>query len=188
VGPPSSSRRLVVVGTVDVSPLGDDDGLNTDGLSYTVGDATAPARSGPAIIAHVCNDVGAWGRGFVHALSGRWPDPEREYRRWHRERASNDFALGAVQLVRVEDDLWVANMIGQHGVRRARGGPPPVRYAAIGEALETLAELAEEHSATVHMPRIGSGLAGGRWTDIEPLIQARLMFRGVDTTVYDLPT
>lgn len=83
---------------------------------YITGDATAPNAAGPSIIAPVCNDVGGWGRGFVIAISQRWPEPEQEYRRWYRERNTNDFGLGAVQVVRVGADLWVANMIAQHGV------------------------------------------------------------------------
>jgi len=44
-------------------------------IAYVMGDATAPKADGPKIIVHVCNDVGAWGRGFVVALSRRWPEP-----------------------------------------------------------------------------------------------------------------
>jgi hypothetical protein len=46
------------------------------GLRYIVGDATAP-EDRPAVIAHVCNDVEAWGKGFVLALSRRWKAPEQ---------------------------------------------------------------------------------------------------------------
>jgi hypothetical protein len=35
------------------------------------------------------------------------------------------------------------------------------------------------------MPRIGCGLAGGRWECVEPLIEARLVAAGVPVTVYD---
>jgi hypothetical protein len=35
------------------------------------------------------------------------------------------------------------------------------------------------------MPRIGCGLAGGRWERIEPLIQHNLAERGIPVTVYD---
>jgi hypothetical protein len=49
-----------------------------------VGDATAPAGSGPRVIVHVCNDVGKWGRGFVLALSRKWAEPERRERAWYR--------------------------------------------------------------------------------------------------------
>lgn len=158
----------------------------TSSVHYAVGDATAPPGTGPRIIAHVCNDIGGWGRGFVTALSRRGPEPEAAYRAWSKGRANNDFALGAVQLVPVYENLWVANMIGQHGIRRA-GGRPPVRYEAIGQALGRLSGHALKLGASVHMPRIGAGLAGGEWTRIEPLIVERLCARGVDVSVYDLP-
>lgn len=74
-------------------------------ITYVRGDATAPQGKGVKVIAHVCNDLGGWGKGFVVALSDRWREPEAAYRRWHRERASNDFGLGAVQLVRVGEYL-----------------------------------------------------------------------------------
>lgn len=139
------------------------------------------------MIAHVCNDVGGWGKGFVTALSRRWPEPERAYRAWYRGRASNDFELGAVQLVAVDDGLWVANVVGQHGITASPEGTPPVRYDAITAGLESLSELAGVKSASVHMPRIGCGLAGGKWTMIEPIIKRTLVAGGIDTTVYDLP-
>ena len=40
------------------------------------------------IIAHVCNDSGGWGRGFVLALSKKWPEPESKYRQWFYEGAT----------------------------------------------------------------------------------------------------
>ena len=103
------------------------------GITYVRGDATAPQGKGVKIIAHVCNDLGGWGKGFVLALSRRWPEPEAAYRRWHRERASNDFGLGAVQFVQVGPYIWVANMVGQRGMRTGSKGVP-VRYEAIDAA------------------------------------------------------
>ncbi|MFD8915785.1 macro domain-containing protein [Streptomyces sp. NPDC059575] len=156
------------------------------GIAYVRGDATEPCAGGARVIAHVCNDVGGWGRGFVAALSGRWPEPEASYRAWYRDRAGNDFGLGAVRLVPVAPGLWVANMIGQHGVRRpGRTAPAPVRYDAIDTALDHLAGQVIELGASVHMPRIGCGLAGGSWPRVEPLITGRLVRRGVPVTVYD---
>ncbi|MCF2529753.1 macro domain-containing protein [Yinghuangia soli] len=153
-------------------------------MTYIKGDATAPQGKGVKIIAHVSNDLGGWGKGFVLALSRRWKEPEAEYRQWHRGRAGNDFRLGAVQFVQVDTYLWVANMIGQHGLKAGSHGPP-VRYEAIGEALRTVGDKALELKASVHMPRIGCGLAGGRWELIEPLVTAGLTGRGVPVTVYD---
>lgn len=151
-------------------------------LDYVIGDATQPLHEGPKVICHVCNDIGAWGRGFVLALSRRWPEPEAAYRAW--DRAGE---LGAVQLVQVEPEAWVANMIGQHGIRATKDGPP-IRYDALERCLATVAVEAGRLGASVHLPRIGAGLAGGSWDRIEPLILRQLTERGVSVTVYELAT
>ncbi|MEU6086619.1 macro domain-containing protein [Streptomyces sp. NPDC047085] len=153
-------------------------------IIYIRGDATVPSVKGAKVIAHVCNDIGGWGKGFVLALSRRWPEPEAAYRAWHRDRAKNDFGLGAVQLVQVDPHVWVANMVGQRGIRTGSKGVP-VRYEAIDTALGRLADQVIELGASVHMPRIGCGLAGGTWSRIEPLITERLVKRGISVTVYD---
>ncbi|MER6995537.1 macro domain-containing protein [Streptomyces sp. NPDC000410] len=154
------------------------------GITYVQGDATAPHGKGVKLIAHVCNDLGGWGKGFVVAISRRWPEPEAAFRRWHRERAGNDFGLGAVQSVQVSPYVWVANMVGQRGMRTGSKGVP-VRYEAIDTALGALGDKAVELGASVHMPRIGCGLAGGKWSRVEPLIADRLAARGIPVTVYD---
>ena len=64
-------------------------------IQYIKGDATQPQGAGLKIIAHVCNDMGAWGKGFVVALSKRWKKPEADYRAWYLSKT--DFALGDVQ-------------------------------------------------------------------------------------------
>lgn len=68
-------------------------------LQFIQGDATDPQAKGNRIIAHICNNLGGWGKGFVLAISERWPQPEEEYRRWHCSRSDNDFALGAEELL-----------------------------------------------------------------------------------------
>jgi O-acetyl-ADP-ribose deacetylase (regulator of RNase III) len=152
---------------------------------YVVGDATQPQGSGTKIIVHICNDVGGWGAGFVLALSKRWREPEAEYRGWHRDKSAGDFALGSLQLVQVQPDIFVANLIGQRDVR-PRAGQPPIRYEAVRTGLARLREQALTLSASIHMPRIGCGLAGGRWDAIEPLVIEELLRYGIDVTVYDL--
>ena len=155
-------------------------------IEYIIGDATDPLQDKQAIIVHVCNDIGAWGRGFVVALSKRYPEAERRYRAWFRGADDLPFALGQVQFVEVKANLWVANLIGQHGIRK-RGGVAPIRYEAIREGLTKVAAFARTINASVHMPRIGSGLAGGKWEEIEPIIQSQLIDNGIAVTVYDLP-
>ncbi|MGL4667969.1 MAG: macro domain-containing protein [Saezia sp.] len=155
------------------------------GIHYLQGDATLPEGAGVKIVAHICNDVGGWGKGFVLALSKRWLEPEQMYRNWYRDRQQNDFALGSVQLVQVESALWVCNMISQHGIGVDMKGVPPIRYEALEACLKKLQKQAQKLDANVHMPRIGCGLAGGRWERIEPLITQCLVRHGIDVYVYD---
>lgn len=153
-------------------------------IQYLKGDATAPQAKGIKIIAHICNDIGGWGKGFVLAISKRWEAPEKEYRNWYRFRNKNNFALGEIQVVQVEKYIYVANMIGQKGIKTGSNGVP-VRYDAIEKALEKLSNEALLLNASVHMPRIGCGLAGGKWEEIEPIIERTLLEKNVEVYVYD---
>lgn len=89
-----------------------------------------------------------------------------------------------VQLVRVGQDLLVANMVAQHGYVSA-ANPVAVRYEALDECLRKLAGRLDG-GTTVQMPRIGCGLAGGRWERVEPIIEQRLVAAGFEVLVYDL--
>jgi len=154
-------------------------------INYVIGDATDPQGDDFKVIVHVCNNIGAWGAGFVLAVSKRWKQPEKDYR------ALKTYTLGDVQMIKVEDDILVANLIGQEGTisRNKKTSLPPVRYVAIEHALKYIADVAmlEPNSFSIHMPRIGSGLAGGNWKIIETVIEETLCKAGVSVTVYDLP-
>ena len=153
-------------------------------ITYIEGDATRPAGTGNKIIVHICNDIGRWGKGFVMAISKRWPEPEQQYRQWYQSK--KDFALGEVRFVQVEPDTWVANRIGQHRLSKDAQGTPPIRYEAVQQCLQKVATYAREVNASVHMPRIGCGLAGGTWDKIESIIQSALTSKDFSVIVYDL--
>ena len=152
-------------------------------LNYKVGDATEPVGKGNKIICHICNDIGGWGRGFVLALSNKWKAPEDRY----RSLGASNLTLGMFDLVQVEDDIWVANMVAQHDTRPNKVGVPPIRYGALENALKGVAAVAKSYNATVHMPRIGTGLAGGDWDLIEKIIIKTLSNNCIKVTIYDLP-
>jgi len=154
-------------------------------VKYVKGDATKPQGDGKKIIAHVCNDKGGWGAGFVLALNKLSMKPQKLYRNMYERRRDYFLPLGATQTVYLSDDLYVLNMIAQHGTV-SKLNPQPLCYDALEIALEQLAELAIELGATVHMPRIGCGLAGGSWDVVESIINRTLTLRDVDVTVYDL--
>jgi O-acetyl-ADP-ribose deacetylase (regulator of RNase III) len=159
--------------------------MNQNSILYRIGDATAPEGEGAKVVAHICNDIGGWGRGFVIALSKRWPKAEASYRSWFKGGDSVPFALGQTQFVEVSDQLWVANMIAQRDTRSING-VPPIRYEALVLTLAAVAAFASERRATVHMPRIGCGLAGGSWDEVSAIIERELTSKGVQVVVYDL--
>ena len=151
-------------------------------LKYLIGDATDPAHK-PAMILHCCNDgvngKPAWGRGFVIALSKKYPKAEEAYRDWFR---TGKPLLGDVQYVQVADDVMVGNMIAQHGIRW-QGKTPPIRYDALEACFIHAYDQAIRAGMTVAMPRVGAVLAGGRWGTIEGIIKKTMT---VDSYVYTL--
>lgn len=161
-------------------------------INYLEGDATKPVGEGTKIIVHCCNDVGAWGAGFVLALSSRWENPERSYKEWFRNRntiaslnSTAPFKQGQIQVVSVEDDVLVCNLIGQSGTGKTFG-LTPVRYGAITEGLVRLREfMKNEQKPSIHMPRMGCGLAGGRWERIEAILNYVFGKTKFEINVYD---
>jgi O-acetyl-ADP-ribose deacetylase (regulator of RNase III) len=163
-------------------------------INYLNGDATKPIKPN-ALIAHVCNNVGGWGKGFVMALSAKWPEPERAYRDWFKgifeePQIIEDmkFILGNVQFVPIlteGSNFWVANMIAQNNTRK-RNDPYNkvyIDYDALNTTLDKTFKFAKEKQLTVHMPRIGCGLAGGKWVLIEPLLEVAA--NNIETYIYD---
>jgi len=153
-------------------------------INYIKGDATKPITEGKKIIIHICNNIGLWGKGFVLAISEKWNLPEKEYKEWYKQRATNDFKLGATQFVKVEENIYVANMIAQEGIYK-KNGIPPIRYQAVEQAINKVVEFAIKHNASVHMPRIGCGLAGGEWSEIEVILNKSLLEKNIKTYIYD---
>lgn len=155
-----------------------------EAIKYLKGDATTPQVEGNKIIVHICNDLGGWGKGFVLAVSRKWPEPEKAYREWYKQRLENDFALGAAQLIKVSEDLYVGNMIAQKGLKKINN-LAPIRYEAVSACLNTIKIEALKVNASIHMPRIGCGLAGGKWEEIEPIIIETLLSNDIEVYVYD---
>jgi O-acetyl-ADP-ribose deacetylase (regulator of RNase III) len=149
-------------------------------ISFVVGDATQPIQR-PAVIIHACNDRGLWGHsakaGFVGALSRRWSQPEAAYH------ASNK-ALGTVSASKVEEGLFVINLVCQRGVDEDRCIAPLAFEHCLDVVEEMLAQWPGE-KPSVHLPRIGAGLGKTPWGGIETALRYGLP--GANVFVYDLP-
>lgn len=133
---------------------------------------TASAR--PLIVAHVVNDAGKWGKGVSAAIGQRWPVAEADYRAWRGR------ALGRVLLSTPEPGVTVAHVCAQHGVR-SRVTPVPLHLPSLRLGLFALAQVVLE-GTTVVMPKLGCGLAGGTWPEVEPIIRDALA--RLDVVVY----
>jgi len=174
-------------------------GIEEEMINYVIGDATYPIGDGPKVIAHVVNDVGVWGKGFVLAISKKWPGAKKRYLDLAKplclssgkyERRVN-LRLGDVHLVAAEPGIWIANMVAQRGLISA-SNPIPLQLDALAECLAVVKSMAlavdaqgVPSHASVHCPRIGCGLGGSTWENVEPIIMREL--DGVDVYVYDLP-
>lgn len=155
-------------------------------IHYLKGNAADPRDHSPCVIAHIVNDIGRWGAGFTRSLDDNDTYPGQSY--------LDTFQTGELQLgtvwfcsYKVEKrgqplrHYSVANMCAQHGVGRAN---KPIRYDALEKCLVSVAAHLKIMKVPVCMPRIGTGLAGGSWGVIEPMIEKTLGEHQV--YVYDL--
>jgi O-acetyl-ADP-ribose deacetylase (regulator of RNase III) len=154
-------------------------------ITYLHGNALDPRGTGHKIIAHIVNDkTPNWGAGFPSVMKNKWPDVQKDFREWTLSNQKN-LSLGEIHATPIADDLTVIHMVAQHGY-----GPstkPRIRYAALRTCLDKLASFASSKSASVHMPKIGTGQAGGNWFIVADLIDNALVRQNIAVTVYLLP-
>lgn len=182
-------------------------------ITTIVGDATKPKREGekPIVIAHCCNDIPAWGSGFVNAVTDRWGEgPRQAYLSWGSDPKTRpalydevqteynvaiatwqlDFGLGKAQILRLPNNIYIANMVGQHGVKGQDASRPPIRYLALIDAMQFVKTfiqtvLFDHDDVEIHCPKFGSDLAGGNWDFIHEIIKEVWVDKGISVTVYE---
>lgn len=152
-------------------------------INYVKGDATALiAKDGTtAIIPHVCNINGGWGAGFVLALSKKWKQPEQRYRQWFKDQ--DDFVLGAIDMIQVEKNIYVANMLAQSGYL-SKDNPQPLDYYALEQCMFQVADWFVDMNVEIHGPMFGSLRSGGSWQIIEKMIEDYWVANGIPVTIY----
>lgn len=162
----------------------DDERDSTAPIKQLQGDALQPRGTGKRLLVQVVNDRSeAWGGGFARAVAAKHPEAQRDYREWRRMRRGADL-LGEVHCFG-GPLLSIASIVAQSGY-----GPsvsPRLRYPALQAGLKKVAELAKSVSASVHMPKIGSGQAGGHWEVILEMVRSEIASKGIAVTVYTLP-
>lgn len=181
--PPFPGRRFPrVVGILTPQAGGEPEELI---LHHVFGDALEPRGEGPKLIAHVVNDkTPNWGGGFALEIRKRWKFVQDDFREWAMSDSRN-LSLGKVHVTHISDNLGIVHMVAQSGYGKSTR--PRIRYSALHESLERLAEVAAQSGASVHMPRIGTGNAGGNWQLIREMVDEAVTRHGVRVVIYDLP-
>ena len=153
-------------------------------ITYLRGDATRPRGDGIRVVSQIVNDRAAmWGGGFALVVRKKWPQVQDSFRSWAE--SGRNLELGNVHVAFADNSTAVFNMVCQHGY-----GPSPkprIRYAHLKSCLDQLASFALQQHASVHLPRIGCGQAGGSWEIVRELVDYTLCRQGVRVTVYDPP-
>ena len=159
---------------------------NKSPINYLKGDASLPLEEHTLII-HVVNILGKWGKGFVLSLSKQFPIAKSDYVKWSKDKET--FGLGEVQFVCVDQQkaTFVANMLAQHGVRKNdKDRTAYIDYNVLRLCLRKVARFALKNRLSIQMPKIGSGLAGGDWREIEKIINEELIYYKIKCTVFEL--
>lgn len=161
-------------------------------IKYSYGDASIVNREN-VVIAHIVNNLGYWGKGFVNALSFAYPLAKDEYKTWYEKSYNIPFQLGETQFVEVDTTrrVVIANMLAQNGVRKSvKDKRIYVDYNALEKCLYKLSFFCLVNRYAVQMPKIGAGLAGGSWNDIEKIIERTLLYYriNVEVKIFDINT
>lgn len=144
-------------------------------ISVESGDALVTDPTKKTIIAHVVNNRGLWGAGFVLAISKKWKEPARMYKNLCKKIDADILAAGTAQFIDVENNITVCNMFAMKGVA-GPDNPQPLSYNSLMTCLRALRLKAERDGyEVIQMPKIGAGLARGNWKTIKKLIN--LVFR-----------
>jgi len=136
------------------------------------------------MILQVVNDKALiWGAGFSRQIRKKWPHAQTQFKEWVLT-SRRQFKLGSVHFAKVDEATMVASLVAQWGYGPAKH--PRIRYNALSDSLKTVAELADAIDASIQMPKIGSGLAGGAWEVVEDIVEEALCRRGLRVTVCEL--
>lgn len=130
--------------------------INKDILTITEG-----------LIAHQCNCKGVMGAGLAKGIRDRYPYAYKHYREAH---LADNLYLGQTQILRVNDNLYVANLMAQDGYGRDR---QYTDYSALSQCLTYIHQFAQENKdINIYLPYgLGCGLAGGNWSVVNELIE-----------------
>ncbi len=158
---------------------------DTHPIRYVHGNALDPRGAGNRLVCQMVNDrARKWGGGIARRTAEKYPRAEQEFAKWIVDQPLAE-RLGKAHFSSAIDGISIASLIAQEGFGKSH--LPRIRYGALEESLKSVARYAQENGFSIHMPRIGTGTAGGTWEAIEEIIDECLVATGLTITIYDLP-
>lgn len=132
------------------------------------------------VLGHCVNCKGAFGAGVAAQIAKRFPDVRRAYMRKFRREG---WHLGDCQFVMTDARIIVVNMAMQEAYGRKGKF---IDYDAVKICFEKTLDYCKGDGGELAIPRVGSGLAGGDWGEVEAIIRGCLAIRDVEVDVYSL--
>lgn len=137
-------------------------------------------------IAHGCNTLGAMGAGIAVLFKKRWPDMYNSYKQLC---SAKQLFPGDVFPYRDSNDFTVYNLMTQDYMELPdpTGKKPmvcfiqPATLPAIGTSFLKMLIIAD--GTRIGIPKIGTGLGGLEWDDVEKVLLDCLQKSGDKTTI-----
>ena len=135
-------------------------------IEYRVGDIR---DTDCKVIAHGVNCQGVMGSGVAKALYEKYPEVKKQYIQFFKECPFNpDAILGARQLVECCDKI-IFNCFTQQNYGYDK--QVYLNYQALKSVLERVYYYCDDKKINeIAIPKIGCGLAGGDWDQVEEII------------------
>ena len=116
------------------------------------------------VIVHQVNCQGIMGAGLALQIKQKWPIVFTKYK-------NKDWELGDVQLVKITETLWLANLAGQNYYGRDKRYTD---YRAVQKGFNKLKKRIEKlgYNIPVYVPyKMGCGMAGGDWSIYKDIVK-----------------
>lgn len=125
-------------------------------------------QSKEEIVGHQTNCKGKMGAGIALVIRNAFPKAYDEYKSYCN--IEDDFSIfGTCQVVKVEENKYVANIFGQYGYSRTTQS---TNYDKVRSSLLELKKFAYENSLSVALPQyMGCKLGGGDWNEVHRIIE-----------------
>ena len=161
------------------------DTTRRDVIKFVHGNVLEPQAQNHKIICQLVNDAArTWGGGVARMSAKKYPTAQFAFSKWITGIPRSQ-RLGKVHFASVDESITIASLVGQQGYGTSVS--PRIRYLALEDCFDKVADFALDNSGSVHMPRLGMGQSAGSWDTVEEIVRSTLASRGIPVIVYDLP-